>query len=708
MPDNSEPHFTDVHLPPTAIIGLGLMGGSLALGLRQHCDKLLAIDINPETVKMALERKIVDVASSEPEGIIDQAEIIILAAPVHAIIEWIQRLPEIKSEPVIIFDLGSTKNQICQALENLPERFDPIGGHPMTGKEVSGLKYAEENLFQDATFALTPLMRSSSRARQIAHTIVEILGGVPIWIDPATHDSWVATTSHLPYILSMGLVMNTAAEAAPLIGPGFRSTSRLAGSDPIVMSDILLTNREIVQREITHFRKLLDTFETELQADDPEAMQKFLAKGQKRFMFLNAKKGYAFMKPLSARVSVPGSKSHTNRALLIAALADGHTCLQNALFADDTLYFAKALTSLGFQVELDQKQSIMTVSGTGGKIPASNGDVFIGNAGTAARFLTAMLTLGHGEYRLDGIARMRQRPIETLVKSLNDLGAQAAAPTCCPPVEIHARGLRGGKTSIRGDVSSQFLSGLLMVAPYAQEEVEINVDGPLNSKPYIDLTLGVMADFGVEIQRQEYARFQVTPQHYQSPESYSIESDASAASYFFAAPAVCGGWVEVSHLTRNARQGDIAFLDILSQMGCSVIETSSGIRVTGPERLRGVNVDMRHISDTSMTLAAIAPFAETPTRISGIASSRLKETDRIAATCAELSRLGVRVDEHQDGMTIYPCADIKPARIHTYDDHRMAMAFALIGLRVPGVEILDPECVSKTFPDYFDVLESMK
>ncbi len=427
---------------------------------------------------------------------------------------------------------------------------------------------------------------------------------------------------------------------------------------------------------------------------------------------------------LATRIAVPGSKSHTNRALLVAALADGPTTLTNALFSDDSAYFAQALIDLGFEVQSDAAAKTITVNGLEGRIPAHTAELFIGNAGTAARFLTALLTLGNGHYTLDGVERMRQRPIGDLVVALQGLGGkienQLMVDDCqladyqlsttnnqqsiCPPLAITANGLPGGQTSIRGDVSSQFLSALLMTAPYAQNPVEIEVDGPLHSKPYIDLTIGVMADFGVSIQREGYRRFNVAPQIYRSPGSYPIESDASAASYFFAAPAICGGWVEVANLTRQARQGDIQFLEILENMGCTVTESDNAIRVSGPTALRGVTVNMADISDTFMTLAASAPFADSPTTIRGIASSRVKETDRIAATAAELRRLGVRVEEFPDGLTIHPCESIRPAQIQTYDDHRIAMSFALIGLRVPGIEILNPGCVAKTFPNYFDVL----
>jgi 3-phosphoshikimate 1-carboxyvinyltransferase len=332
----------------------------------------------------------------------------------------------------------------------------------------------------------------------------------------------------------------------------------------------------------------------------------------------------------------------------------------------------------------------------------------VGNAGTAARFLTALLTLGHGQFVLDGSARMRQRPLGDLLAALRQLGAEVDSATGCPPVRVRAAGLPGGAAHVAGNVSSQFLSGLLLVAPYARQAVELVVQGVLNSAPYVDLTVGVMADFGVAVEREGYARFCVGPQRYQARAAYTIEGDASAASYFFAAPALLGGTVTVANVSRASRQGDVAFVDVLAQMGCDVAEAGGGLAVTGPPGgvLRGVDADIRHIPDTAQTLAAIAPFALGPTTIRGIASARVKETDRVAAMCAELRRLGVPVDEHADGLTIYP-APIQPATVRTYDDHRMAMAFALIGLRVPGIAIEHPDCVAKTFPDYWDVLAAL-
>ena len=412
--------------------------------------------------------------------------------------------------------------------------------------------------------------------------------------------------------------------------------------------------------------------------------------------------------PLNATVRVPGSKSLTNRALLIASLANGTTHLTNALFSDDSCYFAKALQTLGFDVQLDEANHEMIVTGLGGKIPATKAELFIGNAGTAARFLSAFLTLGNGKYILDGEPRMRERPIGDLLDALNQLGIEMEATNNCPPVEIFARGLPGGKTKIAGDISSQFLSALLMVAPYAKSEIEVTLSTELNSKPYVDMTIAIMKDFGIEIERRDYSQFTIHPASYLPITNYPIESDASAASYFFAAPAICGGTVKVENISRESIQGDIAFLDVLQQMGCAIQETDNCLLVTGTSDLHGIDVDMRDIPDTAQTLAVVAPFASSPTRIRGIASARVKETDRVSATCTELKRLGIQVEEHEDGMTIYPCQTFKPADIQTYNDHRMAMAFSLIGLRFNGVSIENPSCVSKTFPNYFEVLETLR
>jgi 3-phosphoshikimate 1-carboxyvinyltransferase len=432
--------------------------------------------------------------------------------------------------------------------------------------------------------------------------------------------------------------------------------------------------------------------------------------------------------PLNVTVRVPGSKSQTNRGLIIAALAQGETRLTNAVFCEDSLYVAKSLQSLGFNLQLREAQSEMIIAGLGGRIPADKADLFIGNAGTAARFLTAFLTLGKGEYVLDGEPRMRERPLGDLTEALAQLGgrvvpefpsrepppattlrtANVVPGNICPPIRIVADGLRGGKARISGEISSQFLSALLMVAPYAHRTVEIEVIDGLKSRPYVDMTVAMMHEFGVDIERDGYRHFSVQRGSYLSLPTYQVECDASAASYFLAAPAVCGGTVRVEGISHTSQQGDVGFLDILEQMGCPVSEVDGGMLVSGPAEFRGVDVDLSDLPDTAQTLAVIAPFASSPTRIRGIASARVKETDRVRATCTELERLGVHVDEHEDGMTIYPCSNFTPSTIQTYNDHRMAMAFSLIGLRVAGIAIDNPACVSKTFPGYFEVLGSLR
>lgn len=413
--------------------------------------------------------------------------------------------------------------------------------------------------------------------------------------------------------------------------------------------------------------------------------------------------------PVRAQVAVPGSKSITNRAMILAALAEGETTLHNALFSDDSLYLAEALRQLGFEVREFREQATIKIKGQGGVIPHASATLYCGNAGTAVRFLAPLLALGYGSYTLDGDARMRERPFEPLATALRQLGADLeTSPGGHLPVIVRAGGLRGGKAEVSGHISSQFLSGLLLSAPYARTPVVLQLTSPLASLPYVEMTLAMMAQFQVQAE-MENERFTVQNARYRSPGSYAIEPDASGASYFLAIPALCGGELTVTGLQRTSLQGDLRFADILEQMGCSVSFSPSGLTVRGAANgLGGVDVDMRDFSDTAQTLAAIAPFARSRTTIRGIASSRGKETDRVRAMCTELQRLGVTVEEHSDGLTVHPAETIKPALVHTYADHRMAMAFTLVGLRSPGIRIADPACVSKTFPEFFEVLADVR
>ena len=415
--------------------------------------------------------------------------------------------------------------------------------------------------------------------------------------------------------------------------------------------------------------------------------------------------------PVDADVTIPGSKSMTNRALLIAALAEGQTHLINALFSDDTHYMCQALQKLGIYVCADEAAQTFAITGAGGRIPAPSAELFIGNAGTAARFLTAFLTLGNGTYVLDGNARMRQRPIKDLLNGLRPLGASAhceGKDNACPPVIVVASGLKGGQTVMPGDKSSQYFTALMQVAPYAEQDVEIQVEGDLVSKPYIDLTAAVMRDFGVVVGYRDYTAFRIRAGQRYIGRTYAIEPDASNASYFFAAAALTGGRVKVRHLTAQSVQGDVGFVEVLAQMGCEVRKDPDGIEVRGPRQLSGIDIDMNAMSDVVQTLCALAPFASGPVVVRNVGTMRIKETDRIDALKNELQKLGVRVKTWADGIEAHPASDIRPAALDTYDDHRMAMSLSLIGLKAPGIVINDPGCVNKTFPTYFEVLNTLR
>ncbi|MDE0398164.1 MAG: 3-phosphoshikimate 1-carboxyvinyltransferase [Candidatus Poribacteria bacterium] len=413
-------------------------------------------------------------------------------------------------------------------------------------------------------------------------------------------------------------------------------------------------------------------------------------------------------KPIDATIEVPGSKSYTNRALLVAAMARGTSTLTGALFSDDTRYMSASLRKLGVKIDADEKQARFDIHGNGGEIPVSQADLYIGNSGTTSRSLTAYVSLGHGKFVIDGDEPMRHgRPIADLLDALRQIGGSARTQfkNGHLPVIVEADGLEGGKTQLDVSKSSQFLTALLLIAPYAKNGMEIEVVGK-REMPYIDITRSVMAAFGVQVISENYKFFRIEGGQQYQPRGYNIEPDASNASYFFAAAALTGGRVTVQYLNLDSAQGDLQFVHILEQMGCQTTVSNTGITVTGPRQLKGIDVDMRTISDTALTLAAIAPFADSKVTIRNIEHTRWQETDRIHAMVTELRKLGVPVVEHQDGLEISP-APIIPAAIDTYEDHRMAMAFSLVGLKTPGIQINNPECVSKTFPNYFQVFERL-
>ena len=410
--------------------------------------------------------------------------------------------------------------------------------------------------------------------------------------------------------------------------------------------------------------------------------------------------------PVTGSIRPPGSKSLTNRALIVAALANGESFLTGVLDSRDTQVMLDSLKRLSLAVDHDMAKGTVRIEGCNGHPPTHEADLWLENSGTSIRFLTALCALGEGRFRLDGNSRMRERPIADLVSALRQFGIEVECElgNDCPPVVIHGRGLPGGIITMKANLSSQFLSAVLMAAPCASQAVEIRLAGELVSEPYIDMTLAVMSQFGVSVNRPTPGVFQISPQTYRAT-TYDIEPDASAASYFFGLAAVTQGTVTVNGLNANALQGDIQFVRALEQMGCQVVWNTDSVTVRG-RPLQGIDIDMNAISDTAQTLACVAPFATGPTRIRNVAHMRLKETDRVSAVVAELRKLGGTVEEHPDGMTIHP-GPLVGGTVATYDDHRMAMSFALIGLRVPGIKIADPGCTAKTYPNYFEDLERL-
>jgi 3-phosphoshikimate 1-carboxyvinyltransferase len=415
-------------------------------------------------------------------------------------------------------------------------------------------------------------------------------------------------------------------------------------------------------------------------------------------------------------VVVPGSKSITNRALVAAGLASGRSVLSGALFSDDTDAMISCLNELGISVEANQRSHTITVDGCDGVIPVHAANLSVRQSGTTARFLVPMVALGSGRFVVDAHPQMRGRPMAELAEALRaqGVGLETSEQDRLPFVvggRIPGGSGGSGELEVRGDQSSQFLSGLLLSAPYSPDGLALKVIGELISRPYVDMTCRVMRSFGVEVAAPDAASFIVPAAHYQ-PTDYAIEPDASAASYFFGLAAITGGSITVNGLGSESMQGDMRFVGDLKRMGCTVTQTASSTTVTGPPigSLGGGTFDMSEHSDTAPTMAAVAAFANEPVAVSNIGFIRHKESDRVGGVVKELQRCGVSARENDDGFTVVPSesGEYLGATIETYDDHRMAMAFSLVGCRIPGIQIANPGCVAKTFPEYFDVLESLR
>lgn len=412
---------------------------------------------------------------------------------------------------------------------------------------------------------------------------------------------------------------------------------------------------------------------------------------------------------IDVSLEVPGSKSLTQRALIAAALAEGESRLNGALESEDTEYSSNALIQMGVEI---QKESEWVIHGKGGRIGATDDPVYLGNNGTATRFLTSVASLGNSTFTIDGDSRMYERPIGPLMQALKGWGVDISSSrgTDCPPLLISGNGLAGGKTLLPEGKSSQYLSSLLLVAPYARQPAFLRVEGEVLSKPYVAMTLAVMADFGIFVENSpDFSSFSIPQGCYRARE-YQIEGDASNASYFWAAAAVTGGKVTVTNVPVPSLQGDAMLVPLLGRMGCEVTQSGGGITLQGADRLEGITVDMGDMPDVVPTLAVVAAFAEGKTLIKNIAHLRIKECDRLTAVVTELRKMGANVEEQEDAMIIHGegGAGLKGAVIETYEDHRMAMSMAVAGLRVPGVQITGEKCVAKSFPDFWQRFSLLK
>ena len=408
---------------------------------------------------------------------------------------------------------------------------------------------------------------------------------------------------------------------------------------------------------------------------------------------------------VEATLTLPGSKSYTHRALIAAALAPGESILANALKAEDTELTAQALAGLG--ADLDWQGHTIRVLGTGGHLKPVADPIFLGNSGTSMRFLTAVVALGSGTYRLTGTPRLCERPMGELLEALNNLGVQATSEqgNGCPPVTVTGGSFTGGITRLSGAVSSQFLSALLLIGPLAPKGVEIEISGELVSRPYVDVTLSVLTAFGITFSREAYRRFIIPGGQSYRNHQYDIEADASSASYFWAAAALTGGRMTIANLDLESIQGDIDFLSVLARMGCHLISSPQGLTVEGGP-LQGIHMDMSAMPDLVPTLGVLAAFADGETVISGVAHLRHKESNRLAAVVTELGKMGITAEETPDGLRIIGGTP-QGAEIETYDDHRIAMSFAVAGLKAKGVVIHNPDCVAKSFPDFWEYFENL-
>jgi 3-phosphoshikimate 1-carboxyvinyltransferase len=758
-----------------ALIGVGMIGGSLVAAWRRAgvLTSVTGFDVDERALTVAAERGLVDRRAPSIAQAVADADLVLVATPVGAMREVFEAVAPVLPAGALVTDVGSTKGDVIDcaraALGTAFGRFVPA--HPIAGKERPGVEHADDRLFEGKRVILTPAADTRADALARVEALFARTGATVERMEAAEHDRIFAAVSHLPHLLSFALVAAIGSEPdgerkLGYGGAGFRDFTRIAASSPVMWRDICVANRAALGDELRGYRLLLDRLQQAVDAGDAAALERSFEQaarlrrqwaaaidegagalrgadpaaqggegrpvaapgrpkqekagarpdgGPARTEGLEAEPDWppvltvAPIAHAQGTVRLPGSKSISNRALLLAALAEGTTVLSRLLDADDTRVMIDALRALGVTVERDGDMA--RVDGCGGRLPARRADVFVGNAGTVARSLTAALAFADGEYRLDGVARMRERPIGDLVDALNVLGARIAyeGQAGFPPLRIgRANRLARDEVAIRGDVSSQFVSGLLMAAPLAAPAagLRVRVDGPLISQPYVAMTVAMMRRFGVAVARDGES-FVVPRGGYVSPGPLAVEGDASSASYFLALGLLAGGPVRVEGVGRDSVQGDVAFADLLEAMGGRIERGSDWIEARAGGSLRPADWDCTAIPDAAMTAAVVAMFAPGRSRLRGIGSWRVKETDRIAAMAAELRKCGAIVDSGADWIEVTGPTALREATVETYDDHRIAMCFALAAAGGVPVHIRDPRCVSKTFPRYFAALSAL-
>ncbi len=723
--------MTDVRFRKLAVFGVGLIGGSFAMALRQAgcVERVAGVGRSRANLERALELGVIDEVAPDAPAALDGADLVLVAVPVQQTVSILNAIEPHLAPDAVLTDGGSTKRDVVSAARSHLglKLMQFVPAHPVAGAELSGVEAATAELFRDHTVVLTPVAETGDRARVRVDAAWRACGARTVEMSAERHDEVFAAVSHLPHVLAFTLVemiasREDAAELFSFAGAGFRDFTRIAaqfardvaghlpgqprrapGGDPRISGPACRPWLRKWKPETVPTSSSASNWRARPAANGCAASSEPM----------NAYPPYLDLGPFwhaAGTIRLPGSKSISNRTLLLAALAQGVTEIRDLLSADDVDRMLDALEQLGVRVQRSDPQRVL-VTGCSGTFPRRSGDLFLGNAGTVFRPLTAALALNGGHYTLSGAPRMHERPIGDLVDALRALGADIRylGKEGFPPLEIFPATIRGGgHVRVRADVSSQFLTALLMALPMTGQTMTVEVEGELISTPYIEITLRLLAMFGVRVARDGWASFTIPGDRgYRSPGVVHVEGDASSASYFLAAGAIGGGPVRVEGVGRDSVQGDVRFAEALAQMGAVVEPGENWIETRAPAdgRLRAFDLDLNHIPDAAMTLAVAALFADGPCRLRNIASWRVKETDRLSAMATELRKLGAHADEGPDYLVVMPPvgSGLTPhAAINTYDDHRMAMCFSLVALGGVSVRINDPKCVAKTFPDYFE------